>query len=121
VLLDALRRLPAGPEVVDDRDALAVVVAGRDRRGPVTVRYELTADPQRRPPLSAVARNTGFPAAVVARMLVDGRLRARGVHPPERCVPVGAFFRALAARGLVARRTVTRSPKISAYPSRGRS
>jgi saccharopine dehydrogenase-like NADP-dependent oxidoreductase len=109
VLLDALRALPAGPEAVDDRDALAVVVEGRDRRGPVTVRVELTAGPQRRPPLSAVARNTGFPAAIVARMLLDGVIRARGVRAPEECVPVASFLRALAARGLMARRRVVRS------------
>ena len=109
VLLDALRALPAGPDVVDDRDALAVVVEGRDRRGPLTVRIELTAGPQRRPPLSAVARNTGFPAAIVAGMLLDGRIRARGVQPPETCVPVPSFLRALSARGLVARRRVERS------------
>lgn len=108
VLLDALRALPAGPEAVDDRDALAVVVEGRDRRGPVTVRVELTAGPQRRPPLSAVARNTGFPAAIVAGMLLDGRIRARGVRPPETCVPVAPFLAALRARGLVARRRVAR-------------
>jgi len=109
VLLDVLRRLPPGPEVVDDRDALAVVVTGRDRRGAVAVRCELTAGPQRRPQLSAVARNTGFPPAIVARMLIDGRIRARGVYPPEMCVPVAPFLRALAARGLAARRTVARS------------
>ena len=117
VLLDALRALPAGPDVVDDRDALAVVVEGRDRRGPVAVRVELTAGPQRRPPLSAVARNTGFPAAIVARMLLDGVIRARGVRPPEECVPVAPFLRALAARGLMARRRVVRSASLV----RGRS
>src|SRR6185295_18056825 len=109
VLLDALRALPAGPDVVDDRDALAVVVEGRDTRGALTVRVELTAGPQRRPPLSAVARNTGFPAAIVAGMLLDGRIRARGVQPPETCVPAPSFLRALSARGLVARRRVERS------------
>jgi saccharopine dehydrogenase-like NADP-dependent oxidoreductase len=108
VLLDALRALPSGPEVVDDRDALAVIVEGRDRRGPVTVRVELTAGPQRRPPLSAVARNTGFPPAIVARMLLEGTIRARGVRPPEGCVPVAPFLAALRARGLTARRTVLR-------------
>jgi len=111
VLLDCLRRLPAGPDIVDDRDALAVVVEGRDARGPLTVRAELTAGPQRRPPLSAVARNTGFPAAIVAGMLLDGRIRERGVQPPETCVPVASFLRALSARGLVARRRVVRSPR----------
>jgi saccharopine dehydrogenase-like NADP-dependent oxidoreductase len=109
VLLDALRALPAGPEAVDDRDALAVVVEGRDRRGPVTVRMELTAGPQRRPPLSAVARNTGLPAAIVAGMLLDGAIRARGARPPESCVPVAPFLAALRARDLVARRRVTRA------------
>ncbi len=108
MLLDVLRRLPAGPEVVDDRDVLAVVVTGWDRRGPLSVRYELTSFPQRRPPLSAVARNTGFPPAIVARMLLDGAIRTRGVHPPETCVPLRPFLRALADRGLIARRTVTR-------------
>ena len=108
VLLDALRALPAGPDVVDDRDALAVVVEGRDRRGPVTVRAELTAGPQRRPPLSAVARNTGFPAAIVAGMLLDGAIRTRGVRAPETCVPVAPFLAALRARDLVARRTAVR-------------
>ena len=76
----------------------------------VTVRAELTAGPQRRPPLSAVARNTGFPAAIVARMLLDGVIRARGVRPPEECVPVEPFLRALAVRGLMARRRVVRLP-----------
>ena len=108
VLIDALRRLPPGPDFVDDRDALAVVVSGRDGRGLVRVRYDLLAGPQRRPPLSAVARNTGFPAAIVAGMLREGALRARGVRPPETCVPVRPFLAALAARGLVARRTLTR-------------
>jgi saccharopine dehydrogenase-like NADP-dependent oxidoreductase len=108
VLLDALRALPAGPEAVDDRDALAVVVEGRDRRGPVTVRVELTAGPQRRPPLSAVARNTGFPAAIVAGMLLDGSIRARGARPPETCVPVAPFLAALRARGLAVRRRAAR-------------
>ena len=72
------------------------------------MRYDLTARPQRRPPLSAVARDTGFPPAIVARMILDGRIRERGVLPPERCVPVRPFLDALAERGMPARLTVTR-------------
>ncbi len=103
VLLDAFKRLPPAPDFVDDRDSLAVIVEGEDGRGPVLRRYDLTAMPQRRPPLSAVARNTGFPPAIVAGFLLDGRLRARGVLPPEICVPVAPFLAELARRGLVAR------------------
>jgi saccharopine dehydrogenase-like NADP-dependent oxidoreductase len=108
VLLDCFRRLPAPPDVVDDRDTLAVVVAGEDDRGSVTVRYDLTARAQERPPLSAVARDTGFAPAIVARMILDGRIEERGVLPPERCVPARELLAELAERGMRARRRVFR-------------
>ncbi|HET7291136.1 MAG TPA: saccharopine dehydrogenase NADP-binding domain-containing protein [Vicinamibacteria bacterium] len=107
VLLDCFRGMPPPPAFVDDRDCLAVVVKGQDRNGPVVVRYDMTARPQRRPPLSAVARDTGFPPAIVARMLLEGRIRERGVLPPERCVPTGRFFADLAERGGLAIRVST--------------
>lgn len=108
VLLDAFRRLAPAPDVVDDRDFLAVVAEGEDRQGPLRVRYDLTAGPQSRPPLSAVARDTGFAPAIVAGMILEGRLRERGVLPPERCVPVARFLRALAERDMPARVSLTR-------------
>jgi saccharopine dehydrogenase (NAD+, L-lysine-forming) len=95
VLLDAFRRLPAPPDLVDDRDFLSVVVTGSRGRKATTVRADLTATPQRRPPLSAVARDTGFPPAIVAGMILDGAIRARGVRAPEDCVPVRPLFDAL--------------------------
>jgi saccharopine dehydrogenase-like NADP-dependent oxidoreductase len=69
----------------------------------LTVRIDLTAGPQRRPPLSAVARDTGFAPAIVARMILEGRIRERGVRAPETCVPVEPFLKALEARGMPAR------------------
>jgi len=108
VLLDCFKRLPPPPDFVNDRDSLAIVVEGQDLRGAVTVRYDLTAGPQRRPPLSAVARDTGFPPSIVARMILEGRIREHGVLPPERCVPVKPFLAALAERGMQAKVTVTR-------------
>src|SRR5262245_11315501 len=92
VLLDCFKGLPPPPDFVDDRDALAVVVRGSDGKGPLEVRYDLTAHPQRRPPLSAVARDTGFPPSIVAQLLIDGRIRHRGVLPPERCIAPDALF-----------------------------
>jgi lysine 6-dehydrogenase len=108
VLLDCFRALPPPPDFVDDRDSLAVVMEGEDRRGALTLRYDLTAGPQRRPPLSAVARDTGFPPAIVARMILAGTIRERGVLPPERCVPVAPFLAALAGRGMHAKLTTSR-------------
>jgi saccharopine dehydrogenase-like NADP-dependent oxidoreductase len=108
VLLDAFKRLPPPPDVVDDRDFLSVVVEGEDAQGEVEVRYDLLATPQARPPLSAVARDTGFPPALVVDMILSGVIKERGVLPPERCIPVAPFLAALAARGLKARKRVTR-------------
>jgi saccharopine dehydrogenase-like NADP-dependent oxidoreductase len=108
VLLDAFRRLPPPPDQIDDRDFLSVVVLGEDAQGEVEVRYDLVATPQARPPLSAVARDTGFPPALVLDMILSGVIKERGVLPPERCIPVGPFLAALAARGLKARKRVTR-------------
>jgi saccharopine dehydrogenase (NAD+, L-lysine-forming) len=120
VLLDCFRRLPPAPDFVDDRDTLAVLVDGEDARGPVRVRYDLTARPQRRPPLSAVARDTGFAPAIVVRMILDGTIAERGVLPPERCVPTAGLLDALARRGMRARRRVSR-PRRAGPHSRGRS
>jgi lysine 6-dehydrogenase len=108
VLLDCFKRLAPPPDFIDDRDSLAVVVEGEDRHGPITLRYDVTAGPQRKPPLSAVARDTGFPPAIVARMILEGRIRERGVLPPERCVPVEPFFAALAERDMRPTFTVRR-------------
>ena len=108
VLLDCFRSLPKPPEYIDDRDFLSVVVEGEDQKGPVEVRYDITAHPQARPPLSAVARDTGFPPALVCRMILDGVIKERGVLPPERCVPTGPLLSALAARGMPAKIRVTR-------------
>jgi len=108
VLLDCLGRLPSPPEFIDDRDCLSVIVEGKDTRGEVSLRYDLTAKPQRHPPLSAVARDTGFPASIVARMVLSGLIRARGVHPPETSVPVRPFLESLARRGMRPRLTVSR-------------
>ena len=105
VLLDLLQARPGSADAATDRDDLLVVVEGADERGPVTVRTEMVARPQRRPPLSGVARDTGFPAAIVAGLIADGAVTARGAHGPEGCVPVAPVLAALARRGMRPRTT----------------
>ena len=100
-----LQERAAGASSHDDRDDLLVVVEGEDDRGPVTVRTEMVARPQARPPLSGVARDTGFPAAIVAGLIADGVIAARGVRAPEECVPAAPVLAALARRGMRPRTT----------------
>jgi saccharopine dehydrogenase (NAD+, L-lysine-forming) len=105
VLLDLLQRRASGADSAGDSDDLLVVVEGEDERGPVTVRAEMVARPQPRPPLSGVARDTGFPAAIVAGLIADGAIPLRGVKAPEGCVPVAPVLAALARRGMRPRTT----------------
>jgi len=51
-----------------------------------------------RPQLSAVARDTGFPAAIAAVMLGRGEIRGAGVQAPENVVPPEPFFAELKKR-----------------------
>ena len=93
------------PDFIDDRDCLAVVAEGEDAKG----RGDRALRPHRAPAASAPALRGGsrhrLPALDRgAAHLLDGRIRERGVLPPERCVPVepvprGARRARPAARG----------------------
>lgn len=57
---------------------------------------------------TSMARTTAFPAAIVARMLLSGRIDAAGVHPPEALAGMGVVDEILAEharRGVHYRRT----------------
>ncbi len=58
----------------------------------------------------SMARTTGFPCAIVARMLARGELRRPGVQPPERLAGDDRFFarmmEELRARGVTLARAV---------------
>lgn len=44
--------------------------------------------------------DTGFPASIMAQMVLDGRIDARGSFTPTLVVPDDAFFREIAGRGM---------------------
>jgi lysine 6-dehydrogenase len=107
VLLALLQnKAPAKPPL--DVEALRVVVTGRARKNgkkaPVGLAMEMWADHTPRPQLSAVARDTGFPAAIAAVMHGRGEIPGVGVQAPENVVPPEPFFRELKKRGFTFRR-----------------
>ncbi|HKQ62443.1 MAG TPA: saccharopine dehydrogenase C-terminal domain-containing protein [Candidatus Polarisedimenticolaceae bacterium] len=62
---------------------LRVEVAGRGAGRPRRLRWQLFDRTDRASGASSMARTTGFPCAIVARMLAAGHWTAPGVHPPE--------------------------------------
>ena len=57
----------------------------------------------------AIVYGTCLALFIVAGLLLEGRIKERGVLPPELCVPVDPFLKALAARGMPVRVSITRS------------
>jgi saccharopine dehydrogenase-like NADP-dependent oxidoreductase len=60
--------------------------------------------------LMAMAKGVGYPASIVAQMLVRGDITARGVLTPTRHVPVLPFIEQLGARGIRVAVTEERLP-----------
>jgi lysine 6-dehydrogenase len=103
-VLLSLMQQRAPKKTARDVEALRVVVSGRSKNRFVASAMEMWADYSTRPPLSAVARDTGFPAAIAAAMLVRGEIRGTGVQAPENVVPPQPFFTELKKRGFTFRR-----------------
>jgi lysine 6-dehydrogenase len=98
-VLLALLQKHASKKTPRDVEALRVVVAGRNGRKRSVRAMEMWAAHSERPQLSAVARDTGFPAAIATVMLGRGEIRGSGVQAPENVVPPRPFFDALKKRG----------------------
>jgi saccharopine dehydrogenase-like NADP-dependent oxidoreductase len=103
-VLLALMQKKAPTKTPLDVEALRVVVTGKNKKAPVRLAMEMWADHTSRPQLSAVARDTGFPAAIAAVMHGRGEIPGVGVQAPENVVPPEPFFRELKKRGFTFRR-----------------
>ena len=99
VLLALLNR-NAPKQAARDIETIRVVVKGRNAGRRAVAAAESTAKYTNSPAFSAVARDTGFPAAIGALMLGRGQYAAVGVQAPENVVPPEPFFRELAERDM---------------------
>lgn len=91
---------PTGEDLV----ALRVEVAGRKDGREHTVRFELLDRYDVEHGITAMMRTTGYSLAVTALMQVDGRIREKGVHTPDECVPPDAYIEEMGRRGVEIRR-----------------
>jgi saccharopine dehydrogenase (NAD+, L-lysine-forming) len=88
----AARALPPSEETI----AGHVVEASDDGR---TVRVSALTVPAREWRLGGGIVSTAAPAAAAVRLLARGRIAARGVRPPERCIDPDELFPELERRG----------------------
>jgi len=103
-VLLALMQKQAPKKTPLDVEALRVVVSGKRDGVRKATALEMWAEHSTRPQFSAVARDTGFPAAIAAVMVGRGEISGVGVQAPENVVPPGPFFRELKQRGFRFRR-----------------
>jgi lysine 6-dehydrogenase len=80
----------------DDVVLVRVTVEGASER----LIYEIIDRKDHRLGHSAMMRTTGYPTAIIALFLANGRITRRGVVPGELCVPVDALIEELGARGV---------------------
>jgi saccharopine dehydrogenase-like NADP-dependent oxidoreductase len=103
-VLLALLQKKAPAKTPLDAEAFRVVVTGRAGKQRAGAAMQMWADHTARPQFSAVARDTGFPAAIAAVMQGRGEIPGVGVQAPENVVPPNPFFNELKKRGFTFRR-----------------
>lgn len=100
LLFAAWKRPPEDEEFT----LLSVVCEGRKDGRRVRLTYGLFDRTDPATGATSMARTTGFPCTLAARLLLDGTFRTPGVHPPEHLGRDAALFEAfrtgLAARGV---------------------
>jgi len=73
---------------------------GQKQGKPTRIGYSLVDEYDEATGLTAMARTTGFSAAIIAEMIIDGRIREKGVLYQELSVPHEEYFAELRKRGI---------------------
>ena len=98
------RKLPAnGPDVVLTR----VTITGTIGRGRKTLVYEMIDYYDEKLKITSMMRTTAFPTSIIAQMAADGTIGARGVLPPEQCVPLQPLLEELRNRNIFIKESIS--------------
>lgn len=95
-----LTRLPR-PEEYTERENLWVEVSGKSKEGNILLK-RMECIVYTLPGWTDAGCNidTGMPASIIAQMIHDGRITARGSYAPDMAVPVDEFFKELKKKGM---------------------
>ena len=91
--------LPKPKEPEQDVDIQRCVLIGEKSGHPMTLRYEAVTWPHKRWNLGGGVVDTGVPPSIAAQWLLKGRIKERGVVPPEVALDPIPYFKDLAAQG----------------------
>lgn len=97
-------------EVVPDVILMRITASGTRADESVTLVEEMIERSDAALGLSAMARCTGYPAAIITIMAARGEINARGAIPQEQCVDAAAFRSELAKRGITLTRREVATP-----------
>ena len=97
------RKLPSnGPDVV----LVRVTITGTIGGSPKTLAYEMVDYYDEAAKITSMMRTTAFPTSIIAQMVVNGTITARGVYPPEQCVPLDPFIAELKKRKIIIKESI---------------
>ena len=84
------------------RDVVLLIAwaLGQKQGKPSRMDYSLVDEYDETTGLTAMARTTGFSAAIIAEMIIDGRIKEKGVLYQEFSVPHEVYFTELRKRGI---------------------
>jgi len=97
------KKLPStGPDLILMRVWIKGTINGQQK----TLAYEMIDYYDEKAKISAMMRTTSFPTSIIAQMVVNGTITARGVLPPEECVPVEPLIEELKKRNIIIKETL---------------
>jgi lysine 6-dehydrogenase len=98
------KKLPtSGPDLV----LMRVWITGMMKRTRKTLTYQMVDYFDEHTNISSMMRTTSFPTSIVAQMIVNGSIAARGVMAPETCVPVNQLIAELKKRNIIINETIS--------------
>lgn len=100
MLTQVLKKLPM-PEGYEEKENLWVRVFGKKNGIRTEILMECIVDSLPGWEDAGCNIDTGMPASIIAQMVKDGRITARGRFPPGPIVPTKEFFKELRARNMI--------------------
>ena len=98
------RKLPSNnPDLVVMRVSITGLLEGRER----TINYDMIDYHDAKSNITSMMRTTAFPTSIIAQFIVKGDITARGVMPPEQCVPLEPLIAELRKRNINIHETIS--------------